>query len=202
MEPRALLTGATIWPDRKLTKQQSVLLEYFRANAWANRQRSKHRDADAVWQWKQPEQQKQIFHLRRAMLSPGFDKLSPLRRCQILTNLANQLNTVGRCVEAIAIWTRALSINPAFGMALGNRGYGLTQYARSLYDNGHRGVFLYFAHNDLSAALSSRAKFWGHEKINAKALLCCQKSRGRSRDRHNARRTFHPHGRISNRHFS
>jgi len=96
-----------------LTKQQSALLEYFRANAWANRQRSKHRDTDAVWQWEQPEQQKQIFHLRRAVLSPGFDKLSPLR--QILTNLANQLNTVGRCVEAIATWTRALSINPAFG---------------------------------------------------------------------------------------
>jgi hypothetical protein len=161
---------------RKLTKQHAALLEYFRANAWANRQRSKHLDADAVWQWEQPEQQKQIFHLRRAVLSPGFDKLSPLRRCQILTNLANQLNTVGRCVEAIATWARVLSINPAFGMALGNRGYGLTQYARSLYDKGHRGVFLYFAHKDLSDALSSRAKFWGHEKKNAKAFFAAKKA--------------------------
>jgi hypothetical protein len=170
------LEWCDVLAGRKLTKQQAALLEYFRANAWANRQRSKQRDADAVWQWKQPEQQQQIFHLRRAVQSPGFDKLSPLRRCQILTNLANQLNTVGRCVEAIATWTRALSINPAFGMALGNRGYGLMQYARSLYDKGHRGVFLYFAHKDLSAALSSEAKFWGREKINAKPFFAAKKA--------------------------
>ena len=65
---------------RKLTKRQEALLDYFRANAWANRQRSKHHNVDAAWQWDQPELQQQVLHLRRALQSAGFAKLSPLRR--------------------------------------------------------------------------------------------------------------------------
>jgi hypothetical protein len=90
------LKWCDVLSKRKLTDQQSALLEYFRANAWANRQRGKHRDPEAVWQWEQPELQQQIFHLRRAAQLPGFDKLPALRRCQILTNLGNQLNTVSK----------------------------------------------------------------------------------------------------------
>ncbi|GLR89776.1 LA2681 family HEPN domain-containing protein [Bradyrhizobium iriomotense] len=149
--------------EKKLTKQQRVLLDYFRANAWANRKRLKHRDPDSAWQWNQPELQNEIFHLRSAAHAPGFEKLSALRRCQILTNLGNQLNTLGRCVEAVAVWTRALSIDPKFGMARGNRGSGLTRYASSLYDNGHRGLFLFRAHEDLHAALSPKARYVGPE---------------------------------------
>jgi hypothetical protein len=35
-----------------------------------------------------------------ALSSAGFNALHPIRRCQILTNLANQLDTVGHFVEA------------------------------------------------------------------------------------------------------
>lgn len=40
-------------------------------------------------------------------------------------------------------------------MALGDRGYGLICYAQSLYDDGHRPIFLRHAHVGLRAALSS-----------------------------------------------
>ena len=169
------IARALEWCDdlsqRKMTKRQEALLDYFRANAWASRQRTKHRNVDAAWQWEQPELQQQVFHLRRALQSPGFAKLSPLRRCQILTNLGNQLSAVGRFVEARVAWTRALSINSAFGMALGNRGYGLVQYARSLYDSSHKRVFLHFAHKDLSAALSSKARYGGYKQQDAKVFF-------------------------------
>jgi tetratricopeptide (TPR) repeat protein len=167
--------------QRILNKQQKALLDYFRANAWANRQRSKHLDVDAAWLWEQPELQQQVFHLRRALQSDGFGKLSSVRQCQILTNLGNQLSAVGRFVEARPAWTRALEeTDPSFGMALGNRGYGLMQYARSLYDIGHKREFLHFAHKDLSAALSPTASrhtppdakaFFGERKAEIETLL-------------------------------
>ncbi len=121
------LARALGWCDdlgqSKLNKQQKALLDYFRANAWANRQRSKHRNVNAAWQWEQPELQQQVFHLRRALQSDGFPKLSSLRQCQVLTNLGNQLSAVGRFVEARPAWTRALQVSPTFEIALGNRGY-------------------------------------------------------------------------------
>lgn len=161
----------------KLTKQQQVLLDYFRANAWASRKRLKHHDPDSAWQWEQPELQSEIFYLRRAAHAPGFEKLSALRRCQILTNLGNLLNTLGRCVEAVAVWTRALSIDPKFGMARGNRGSGLTRYASSLYDDEHRGLFFLRAYEDLCDALSPKTRYVGPEGVGATKVFANLKER-------------------------
>lgn len=135
----------------------SALLEYFRANAWAARQRVRHRDRSAAWAWEQPELRKQVYQLRRAANHAGFAKLSALRQCQVFTNLGNQLNTVGRFVEALEYWGRALDVAPTFAMAHGNRGHGLAYYARALYDGGHRALFIRFAHDQFCAALSSKA---------------------------------------------
>ena len=54
-------------------------------------------------------------------------------------------------------------------MARGNRGHGLSSYARGLYDHGHASVFLMIAHSDLTGALSDRA-LWestGYESAKA-----------------------------------
>ena len=50
----------------------------------------------------------------------------------------------------------------------------MMQYARSLYDPGHKRVFLHFAHKDLSAALSSKAR--GHTHPDAKAFFTERKA--------------------------
>jgi hypothetical protein len=169
------LVTALEWCDqlekRSLSEGQQALLGYFRANAWGDRQRIKHHDPNVAWDWEQPEFLQQILCLRRAAVLPGYKKLHPIRRCQIQTNLGNQLNTLGRFVDALPVWNSALEINPHFGMALGNRGYGLYRYATSLYDPGHAGSFLTFAHRDLSGALAPDADYEGYHHKDAKALF-------------------------------
>ena len=137
---------------RDLSDEQLTVLDYFRANAWACLYAQRRSDRTAVWSWDQPEIQAQIFHLRRALRNAGFNALHPTRRCQILTNLANQFDTVGRFVEAQEYWTRALDIEPNFWMARGNRGRGLMHYAKALYDPGHEGLLAQHAHGDLLGA--------------------------------------------------
>jgi LA2681-like HEPN len=155
----------------RVSASEAALLEYFRGNAWANRQKARCGNRRAVWAWEQPELQQEILHLRRAVQHEGFHELPGLRQCQIFTNLANQINTVGRFVEAQEYWRRALAIGPRFGMALGNRGYGLEQYARSLYDPRHRRVLLCEAHKSLSSALSDTADYECQGYDNAKAFF-------------------------------
>jgi LA2681-like HEPN len=157
---------------RKLRPSQRALIEYFLANAWANRQALRHRtDQPYVWAWEQPELQNQIRHLRLALTHAGFPKMAAIRRCQVMTNLANQLDTVGRFVEALEYWGGALTINPRFGMALGNRGLGLRTYAQALYDPGHQRVLLAFAHASLVAAIAPSAQYKGGGYESAKAFF-------------------------------
>lgn len=139
--------------SRDFTRLERAEFDYFWANAWADRQRELHRDREAAWAWEQPEQRKQIFYLRRSLTNPAFAELLKGRRCQILTNLGNQLNTAGRFVEALDYWTRALELMPQFWMAQGNRGLALLTYGGALYDPGHQGLFLVSAHDDLTEAL-------------------------------------------------
>lgn len=88
--------------------------------------------------------------LRRALNSSGFDALSTQRRCEILTNLANQLSQLGRFVEAREYWSRAIALDAHFWMARANRGHGAAFYMRALYDPGHQSVFALHAYNDLT----------------------------------------------------
>lgn len=138
----------------KLSPQETVVLNYFTANAWANLRRLKQSPETQSWHWEQPEVEKELLFLRRANRSDGFKELPDERKCQILTNLANTLNHVGRCSEAIEYWDRALHILPQFGMAHGSKGVALSYYARNLYDKGHILVILQAAKTLLQHALS------------------------------------------------
>lgn len=151
---RALQVGEEI-SKRSLTPAQTALLNYYLSNAWSNRKQSQQQSEQDRSKWGQPEAERQIIHLRRALRGGGFEELDTLRRCQILTNLGNLLNMVGRFVEAVQYWDEALGILPSFGMAQGNRGYGLVCYAQALYDDGHQPIFLRHAHAGLRTALSS-----------------------------------------------
>lgn len=153
-----LNSQALAWCDRIESRLESdgqrVLLDYFRANAWANRLAVKRGDAETVWAWDQEELQQQIFLLRRAVANSAFPELDLIRRCQIFTNLANQLDAVGRFVEARQLWTRALKLLPVFWMARANRANSLMSYAQALYDPGHKAVFAVTSHGEFTEALS------------------------------------------------
>lgn len=139
---------------RELTPVQSATLDYFVANCWGSLKEMALLSQDDPWLWEQAETEHEILHLRRAFSAEGFSELPALRQCQVLTNLGNSLDHIGRFIDAIEYWDAALAIGPSFAMARGNRGHGLTYYARSLYDKGQRIVLMRSAHRDLMAALS------------------------------------------------
>lgn len=153
------LKGAIALSDqlkkRHLTATQSAWLHYYTANAWGNLRRLTRPAPEQAWEWEQPEMEKEIIHLRLALRSEAFQRLPKEARCAILTNLGNALNHVGRFVEALEHWDRALDTVPSFPMAQGNRGYALTFYARALYDDGHKLLLRRQARADLRAALSA-----------------------------------------------
>ncbi len=148
---RALEWAGTI-DDMKMTGTQRLELNYFQANAWANRA-GKAQDKQARWTWDNEPLQHQILFLRRAVNNTAFADAETARQCQILTNLANSLNTVGRFVEAHEYWNRALAIEPKFWMALGNRGYGRIEYAKAVYSKHKREELIWAAYRDLTRAV-------------------------------------------------
>lgn len=140
---------------RGISDAEASLLDYFRANAWSCRYDRRHQEGDRVWDFEQEELQQTIFFLRRAAHGPGFSELDALRRCQILTNLGNQFDALGRFIEARACFSSALLIDPNFWMARANRGRSFDFFSFVLYDGGHRAVFAYHAHQDLARAVKT-----------------------------------------------
>ena len=94
---------------RGISDAEASLLDYFRANAWSCRYDRRHQEGDRVWDFEQEELQQTIFFLRRAAHGPGFSELDALRRCQILTNLGNQFDALGRFIEARACFREGLN---------------------------------------------------------------------------------------------
>lgn len=154
---RALTLSNRLASRPALTAESRVLLHYFRANAFDN---ELHYTGNAQsWSWELAQFEQVLLELRSAVRDEGFAHLDPFRRCQILTNLGNKLNAIGRPCEALAHWDRAIALNPRFAMALANRGHGLMAYARSLYDGGHAGVLMASAHTSLVAASAADAAY-------------------------------------------
>jgi len=143
--------------NRDLTESDGALVEYFRANAWAAR--SHIGNVRQSWSWEAPERQEELLALSRASNHAGFPKLDEVRRCQILTNHANLLNTVGRTIDAIAVWDAALRIIPGFAMARGNLGRGLKDYAGMIVNDRERAILALHAFESLRATMADDALY-------------------------------------------
>lgn len=92
---------------------------------------------------------------REAYLAVGEDEQADKRlRLQALTNLANSLDTLGRDLEAIEVYDKALAIDSSFGMALGNKGMALADVSHLA--DGHSTAVLSQAVEALDAALADR----------------------------------------------
>jgi len=131
---------------------------YYRSNVQASLQ---DLDDPRSWKWRQPHRERQILYLRRARNDAGFADLHRLVRAQVTTNLANNLDSLGRSVEAIALYDDALCHQPRFAMAIGNRGLARMEFARAIHDRGHAGIIRLAAHDDLLTAVSSEAVWDG-----------------------------------------
>lgn len=140
---------------KKMLDADAALLHYFRANAYQNRLHEA--GLSQSWGWEIDPLQNELLELRKAVRHTGFSQLSKIQQCQILTNLAGQLSSVGRPVEALHYWDRVLEIEERFAMALLNRGQGLVSYAQSLSDGGHHQLMLAQAHDSIIAGLADNA---------------------------------------------
>ncbi|WP_115718515.1 LA2681 family HEPN domain-containing protein [Gallaecimonas mangrovi] len=133
------------------------IILFYRANIYSSLAALKSYDPEYAWSWQQSENVLEILNLRRAISDSKFPSLNPIFQCKVYTNLGNSLNQFGRFIEAIKAWDSALNIMPNFAMALGNKGIGLTHYARALYDYGHGNVMVAHAVDELKGAISKDA---------------------------------------------
>jgi hypothetical protein len=158
--------------EKRVLPEQGAVIHYFRANAWSIKaELAGHKRS---WAWEQPERQQEILSLSRAASHEGFDKLDAIRRCQILTNRANNLNSMGRFIDAIESWDKALRIIPRFAMATGNRALGLNDYASALFEPGHSGILWLHAYDAAVEASKTDALFecnYSHETLAIFARL-------------------------------
>jgi hypothetical protein len=86
------------------------------------------------------EQKRQHLHRARALFNrAGEDPNVPMElKAQALTNLANSYDDLGRDVDALAAYDRALGLDPGFAMAVGNRGTTLLGIAAFMGDHHPR----------------------------------------------------------------
>lgn len=155
--------------SKKLSEIQKSTVHYFIGNAWSGLRALKHSDYKTIWDWQQVEIENEILNFRLFNSYLKLDNNNPYF-CQANTNLGNTLSHVGRFVDAIMYWDKALRFNSSFGMALANKGYGLIFYANSLYDNKHVGVFLKFAYTFLKQGLQTKEIHPGAQKVFEQAV--------------------------------
>lgn len=119
---------------------------YYLGNAWSYVIKIKYPETN--FEFESEEIEKQIAYYRKAL---GFLKENndDFIKCQILTNLGNLFSHIGRIVEAQEYFNLCLNINPKFGMAIGNRGFGLFHYARLIFEPVHQFIFMQYARKNL-----------------------------------------------------
>lgn len=153
------LQWCAIAKRKRLDGVQRCLLDYYTASAWISRHHGRRTPSGRHWE--QPEIEHAIFHLQKAVSDPAFPFLDELLRCKILTSLGNQFAVMGHFIRALTYWDRAIETDPAFGMALGNRGKGIAEYAELIADNGTKPVFLGAALENLLASTTDTARYFG-----------------------------------------
>ncbi|MEO8381114.1 MAG: LA2681 family HEPN domain-containing protein [Acidobacteriota bacterium] len=136
------------------TSAQRAMLHFFLANANDDLRSREAKSPEERWNWTSPYFDASLLHLRQATNEPSFTDLPAEVQCKILTNLGNNLSTIGRYIEAQEPWNHALAIDSTFPMARANRGYGRFHYAKTLHDPDHREAFLHLAHEDLRTSNS------------------------------------------------
>ena len=111
--------------QREISGEQALLLDYNRSNIIADDR------SGTKWQWEQPTLARELFYLRRAVSNEKFSQISEVMKCMCLNNLGNRLRAVGRIIEALDCWRRALEVQPRFGMSLFNRARAFSNYGCS-----------------------------------------------------------------------
>lgn len=140
-----LLEEVTLIKEEEFNELEWAYLHFIEANIYLALRSIKNQAAPLEgWNWESNLLEEEIFALRCAengVTGVYYHEDKTDLRMRISTNLGNAFNHIGRFAEAIEHWDNALNYDVAYAMALGNKGYGLTWYAKALYDPGHQTLF-------------------------------------------------------------
>jgi len=132
-------------PDSFDTHSKAIYY-YYLGNAWSYIQIIKY--PDSKFPMETDDIENEIIAFRKAlMLIEECD--DTFNKCQILTNLGSLFSHIGRFSEAQEYYNLCLEINEDFGMAIGNKGFGLYRYARLIFEPTHQFIFMQYAHKYL-----------------------------------------------------
>jgi len=90
------------------------------------------------------------FHYQKAL---AYEPKDQMLVAQILVNLGNCFDNLGRVIDALECYDQSLRLKPDFGMALGNKGKALFNYAFLCGD--HQGTYTLEAYSLLNSAKNS-----------------------------------------------
>ena len=102
---------------------------------------------------------KSMYHYRKAL--SGYDNSKIVYDgldIRILTNYANELDEVGRVIEALRIYRKVLKMDEKFSIARGNYGRALRFLANMVNDEGHRVDLHCYAYQALKTAVAIKDK--------------------------------------------
>lgn len=129
---------------------------YFLGNAWSYVQDIKYPKEKFPLETEELEQQIKYYRKAYGLIKTSDDKFVA---CQILTNIGNLFSRIGRFSEAQEYYNLCLGIDSKFGMAVGNKGFGLYYYARIIFDPIHQFIFMQYARKHLTNSLASEAVY-------------------------------------------
>ena len=164
----------------RATGDERVFLLYYQSNTHSAIISSQTGDSTKFWGWEQPDAVQNVLFLRRAIAEPAFSTVGRIVGCQIRTNLAIRLNSLGRPVEANEQCLKVLEAEPRFAKALANRAKALTFYATALYDRGHELWLLSAARSLFEAALGASAVWESGDRASFAPALAEERDRIKS----------------------
>lgn len=135
----------------KFDVHSSAILNYFIGNAWSYILRIKSPKAEFLFEVEELDHQIKSYRKAYKLIKECDDDFIA---CQILTNIGNLFSHIGRFSEAQEYYETCLRIDENFGMAIGNKGFGLFKYARVIFEPIHQFIFIQYARKYLLNAVS------------------------------------------------
>ncbi|MFH0793556.1 MAG: LA2681 family HEPN domain-containing protein, partial [bacterium] len=134
-------------------------LNYNVGNAWSAKHDMKQSHSPKERRdWELPDLEQALIWYRRAVTEKEFSRVDSGMRCRVYTNLANQISHVGRFIEALDYYGRALDQDSKFAMAHGNRGLLLAHYANHVFSNKEKTYLRKYAIRHAMRALNGNGE--------------------------------------------
>lgn len=156
--------------DRDLAAVHEAFRYYQLANAYSLRDAWKEGDTHMAF-FDSDDLLEALGYARAAVAREYTTAISNHRETQSFVNFANILSRTGRVCEALVWYTRAVENNPAFGMALGNRGQCKMNYAALLFSPSHTAKMLHSAYRDFERALTDTEGLYSRAEANFRARM-------------------------------